>query len=192
MATSNEDYTWLHQNRLFGLETHGKLKHNGKEFPFNKMTHGRFNYQHLAGMAPFKSGEISAVICGQTPEKRKFNFVTTTGLSDIHERNRGEADVFFIDDAITKVEPFYLEYNSEDIMQPWTAETWNIELFKNKKGELKFTPWGKVQHKKDYFFIKTDFRRIAGFWDGYLVDKEGKRTDIKRMQGYVVYNYVQA
>ena len=191
-GASENETCWWHQDRNFGLDCHGSLKYKGKETNFNKVNRGRFNYLHLAGNASFKSGQVTAVISALTDEKRKLNFFTTTGLSDNLERNRANADVLFIDDARTLMEPFTIEYDRKDFMKPWKVETYNIELFKNKKGELVFTPWGQTQDKLDYYFVKRDFNRISGFWSGYLVDEDGKKYEFTRAQGYVTFNYVQA
>jgi len=107
-ADENEN-TWWHQDRNFGLDSNGSIKYKGKTQTFNKMNGGRFNYQHLAGMSSFKSGQVTAVISGMTDKKEQLNFFTTTGLSDNHERNRANADVLFINDAMTKLEPFIIE-----------------------------------------------------------------------------------
>lgn len=187
----DRDYSWWHQDRNFGVQATGILTIKGKEKSFNKVNHGRFNYQHLAGNAEYKSGQITAVINGFNRKMNQINLFTTTGLSDSYRKNRASLDAFFLDDARSLMEPMNINFDRKDLMKPWTVETNNIELFTKKMAKLTFTPWGASQKKQNYFVVKTDFNRVAGFFEGWIVDEEGTKHELKRVQGYMTLNYVQ-
>jgi hypothetical protein len=192
MPSQPEDYTWWHANRIFGVRASGTCKHKAMEYNFNSMNHGRFNYVHMGGMAPFKSGIITGVISSLTSERRKLNLFTVTGMSDTLVRNRAETDGLAIDEVMHQLQPMTFEFDREDMMKPWVVETYNIELYKAKTASLTFTPWKVSTDKTDYLVVKSEFNRIAGFWDGYVIDGDSKRTELKRAAGYVTLNYVQA
>jgi len=193
MPSTFDDWTWWHANRMFGIKTTGNFKHQGGEIALNSMNHGRFNYVHMGGMAPFKSGIITGVISSLTNERRKLSLFTVTGMSETLERNRAETDGLCIDEVMNQMEPISFEFDRKDLMKPWTVETYNIELYEEKQSaSLTFTPWQVSTDKTDYLAVKTDFNRIVGFWDGHAIDKEGKKYEIKRAQGYVTLNYIQA
>jgi len=147
----------------------------------------------LAGNSQFKSGHVTGVITALTHDKRKLNLFTTTGLSESVVRNRSNSDVLFIDDEQTLMEPIYIEYDRKDFMKSWKFETYNIELYEKKQScSLTFTPWAKAGDQQDFMVVKRDLNRIVGFWDGWVKDESGKQWDVKRAQGYVTFNYVQA
>lgn len=192
MPAQHDDWTWWHASRMFGIKATGNFKHKGAEFTLNQMNHGRFNYVHMGGMSDFKSGIITGVISSLTNERRKLNMFTVTGMSGTLERNRAETDGLCIDEVMNVMEPMSFEFDRQDLMKPWTVETWNVELYKKQSGSLTFTPFKVSTDKTDYFVVKSEFNRVAGFWDGYVVDKDEKKYEIKRAQGYITLNYVQA
>lgn len=191
-SCDNLDSRWWHNLRIMGVDTTGNLKWKNKNWELTDKNVGRHNWHWLAGHQPFKAGQISAVINHIVINKKQLNFYTTTGLSNFDKRNRANFDMLWINEIETRMEPITFEFDRSNMMKPWKVETHNLEHFKkNRSASLTFTPFAEAGKKIDYFFMKRDFNRIAGFYDGWVRDENGEEYKLDKAQGYVTLNYVQ-
>jgi len=127
------------------------------------------------GVWPYHTFWIWARGQGRLPHNsNRFSLNLGRGFQDFNTSVASE-DAFFINDNIYKLNAAEIEYDENNLLNPWKFSC--TKKNKNfRECDITFKPSAKNTKETNLVFIKTNLQVVYGTFEGWVTDRNGHKT----------------
>ena len=175
---------WSVGSKVYGMKTEGTIKlsdrtirlsHEKNSLAMADISMGQFQYKTNWMWVSFQTvlpdGTFLAVNLGG-------GFAQT-------DKDKCPEDFMKINDKVIQLEPVEINFDKDDLMKDWKQITHEIANFSSRTVNLTFTAKKQFSGDLNKIIIDSLFRENFGYFDGYIIDNEGKVIKIDKVFGIV-------
>ncbi|MFH4615719.1 DUF2804 domain-containing protein [Vibrio diabolicus] len=168
---------WTYTQKHNALTVDGNLFILGKEQDLSEVAAG---YDFSAGyMRRETSWRWASINCFESGRRLGLNLaagVNETGCCE---------NVFWINGERHFLQSVQFQFSRNDEGQRWHITS------EDKRIDLVFTPLNRRSEKKNFWFLKSNFRQYIGYFSGYIVDGNGVKHQLEEVIGLTEDHYAK-
>jgi hypothetical protein len=168
---------WTYTQKHNTLNIQGELNVKGQQ---QDLTNAVAGYDFSAGYMRRETSWRWASI-NHRSESKKFGLNLAAG---VNETGFCE-NVIWVDDERHLMPPVQFEFSR---VHP--EELWRITS-QDKRIDLVFTPKNQRSEKKNFWFLKSNFRQFVGHFSGHLIDGNGTKHELDEVMGLTEDHYAK-
>ncbi|MGR5237986.1 DUF2804 domain-containing protein [Vibrio alfacsensis] len=178
MLSTPTAYTgWTYTQKHNALSVNGNLFVNGEEQDLTQVTAG---YDFSAGYMRRETSWRWASI-NHCSESKKFGLNLAAG---VNETGFCE-NVIWVDDERHLMPPVQFQFSRINQDEEWRITS------QDQRVNLVFSPLNQRSEKKNFWFLKSNFRQFVGYFSGYLIDGNGTKHELNEVMGLTEDHYAK-
>ncbi|MHA2714088.1 DUF2804 domain-containing protein [Vibrio owensii] len=168
---------WTYTQKHNALPIHGEMSVRGQP---QDLTNAVAGYDFSAGYMRRETSWRWASINHYSEDKRiGLNFA-----AGVNETGHCE-NVIWIDGERHLMSPVQFEFSRLHQEASWRITS------QDKRIDLIFKPKNQRSEKKNFWFLKSNFRQFVGYFSGYLIDGNGIKHELEEVMGLTEDHYAK-
>ncbi|MFM2625353.1 DUF2804 domain-containing protein [Vibrio owensii] len=168
---------WTYTQKHNALAVQGEMSVKGQP---HDLTNAVAGYDFSAGYMRRETSWRWASINHHSEDKRiGLNFA-----AGVNETGHCE-NVIWIDDERHLMPPVQFEFSRLHQEASWRITS------QDKRIDLIFKPKNQRSEKKNFWFLKSNFRQFVGYFSGYLIDGNGIKHELEEVMGLTEDHYAK-